>query len=137
MQESVFNIDPDMLQSALRRLDSMMATFYGKGLTLGYNGSSDAEETSLDQDSGLPDWANEFAVLQLALRLAPGVGKTVSPITASAAKSAYDVVLAKCAMPPQMRFPDTLPRGSGNKPWRYRDVFFNERRCCDELKGCS
>jgi hypothetical protein len=115
MHDSVFNIDPDMLATALRRLDAMMATWNAKGIRVGYNLPSLADGSNLQDDSGLPDAAYEAVILNLAIRLAPGVGKAITPATAGAAKQAYDTLLAICAKPGPMRFPSTLPSGSGNR----------------------
>lgn len=126
LQGFVFTLDPDMLQSALRRLDSMMATWNGKGIRLGYALPSSSASSSLDSESGLPDWANEAAYLNLALRLAAGHGKVIAQGTAIAAKQAYDGLLSRIAYPPQQQLPGNLPRGSGNKPHRgQQNPFFS------------
>jgi hypothetical protein len=129
MQDSVFNIDPDMLQSALRRLDSMMATWDSKGIRVGYNLSTQANGSNLDDDSGIPDFANEAVLLHLAIRLAPGVGKTLSPSTAAIAKMGYDTLLNYCAQPIPMQYPGGMPRGAGNKPWRWQRNEFMPAPC--------
>lgn len=114
---SDFNVDADQLEDGLRRLDTMMATWNGKGIRLGYALPSSPDESDIDADSGLPDTANEAAYLNLAIRLAPSYGKTISPDTRTAAKQAYDVLLVDAAQPLQQQS-KMLPRGAGNKPWR-------------------
>lgn len=113
-----FNIDADALQSALRSMDSMMATWDGKGVRVGYLLPSSPGDSNLDDDAGLPDWAVEAVYLSLALRIAPSIGKTVAVETRINAKEAYNVLLLRPAFPPQQQLPNTLPRGAGNKPWR-------------------
>lgn len=113
-----FNVTPEDHQDALMVLDSMMALWSGKGIRLGYAQPSDANGSSPDQDSGLPDTAQEAVYLNLAIRLAGEYGKTLDQMTMVTAKQAYDALLARAVFPTQQQFPGTLPRGAGNKPWR-------------------
>lgn len=118
----VFNVDPDKLQDALHSLDAMMATWYGKGIRLGYLLPSSPDDSDLAHDSGLPDRAYEAVFLNLAIRIASGVGKQVSPDTRLSAKAAYDVLLSGAAFPPQAAS-KILPSGAGNKPSRTGQPF--------------
>ena len=116
----VFDLQPQQLDSALRRLDAMMATWNAKGIRLGYPLPSSPADSDLDQDTGVPDNAIEAMVLNLAVRVAPGFGKTVSPDTKGNAKRAYNELLANSAMPLEMQLGnETIPSGAGNKGWRY------------------
>lgn len=121
----VFDLEPEQLQSALRRLDTMMGVWDGKGIRLGYPISS-PESSNLDDDSNLPDAATETVFLNLALRLAPSFGKIPSVDTKSAAKEGYTILLAKAAHPIEMQFPGTLPAGSGNKARGIQNPFMPE-----------
>ncbi|MGE5622491.1 MAG: packaged DNA stabilization gp4 family protein [Bacillota bacterium] len=114
----VFDLTPEELQAAGRRLDAMLAMWNGKGICLGYALSS-GPDSDLDADSGLPDFAVEPAYMNLAQRLAAGYGKAILPTTAAAAKDGYDMLVARAAMPSEVQFPGSLPRGAGNKPWRW------------------
>ena len=105
----------------MRRLDSMMATWNGRGIRLGYPIPSTPEGGDLDDETDVPDNSNEAIYLNLALRLAPIVGKQVSMETKAAAKSAYGEVLNHATKPNEMQFPTTMPAGAGNKPWRRED----------------
>lgn len=116
----VFDLQPQQLDSALRRLDAMMATWNAKGIRLGYPLPSSPADSDLDQDTGVPDNAIEAMILNLAVRVAPGFGKTVSPDTKGNAKRAYNELLANSAMPLEMQLGnETIPSGAGNKGWRY------------------
>lgn len=119
LQGYIFNVGASEKQTALRRLDSMMATWNGKGIRLGYPVPSNANSSNIDDDSNIPDWAWEASYLNLALRIAAGFGKQVNPATAVAAKQAYDVVMLRMAFPPEQKFPGTLPLGAGNKAWTF------------------
>lgn len=124
--EYVFDLQPEQLETAMRRLDAMMATWNGKGIRLGYPIPSSPQNSDLDQETGVPDSANEAIYTNLGIRLAPTVGKTVALETKQAAKAAYNELLAKYTAPGEMQFPRSLPRGAGNKPWRDDDPFMPE-----------
>lgn len=114
-----FNVGAEELNSALIRLDAMMGTWNGKGIRLGYSMATEADGSELDQDSGLPDSAYETVICNLAIRIAPQFGKMVSAETKATAKAGYDVLLARAAMPTEQQYPSGMPRGAGNKPWRW------------------
>ena len=119
----VFDLTPDQLQSAMRRLDTMMSELNARGIRLGYSIPSTADAGNIDDDSGIPDSANEEVITNLGARLAPSYGKTLSPDTRSAARGAYMTLLSRAAMPEEMKLPGTIPTGSGNKPWRDGSAF--------------
>lgn len=112
----VFDLSPEQLQSALRRLDAMMAEWNGKGIRVGYPIPSSPESSDLDEPSEVPDSANEAIITNLGIRLAPMFGKTVSVDTKIVAKGAYNTVLARATFPPQMQMPGSMPAGAGHKP---------------------
>ena len=115
-----YDLQPSMLQGAMRRLNRMMAEWNGKGVRLGYPIPSNANGGDLDDETDVPDSAWEAIVTSLAIRIAPSYGKQVSPDTKAAAKRAYSTVLQRSTMPPEMQL-GAIPAGAGNKPWRYND----------------
>ena len=120
----VFALQPQDLETALRRLDAMMAEWNANGIRLGYPLPGSPESSDLDAESGVPDSANEAIITNLAIRLAPGFGKTLNALTAATAKTGYNTLLSRAAMPAQMQFPASLPSGAGWKSWRdYGDPF--------------
>lgn len=119
----VFDMQPEQLQGAVRRLDAMMAEWNGKGIRLSYPMPGSPEDSDLEAETNVPDRAYEAIICSLAVRIAPGFGKTPMPDTKARAKSAYNTVLMPFAMPSEMQFPDTLPSGAGNKSWRYDQPF--------------
>lgn len=119
----LYDIDTDQLQLAARRLDSLMATYNTKGIRIGYNMSSDPNNIDLDADTNVPDSANEAIFLNLAIRVAPTVGKTVSVETKTSARTAYLTLLSNFMEHGEKQFQENTPAGAGNKPWIRRDPF--------------
>jgi len=119
----VFDLTPEQLQSALNRLDSMMASWNAKGIRLGYPIPSSPQNSDLDEATNVPDSANEAIYLNLGIRIAPGFGKAVAVETKASAKMSYDTLLALAAMPPEQQLPGMMPAGSGHKPWRIDNPF--------------
>ena len=92
-----FDLQPEELQTALRKLDAMMATWAGRGVEVGYAFGASPDASDLDQDSGLPLVATEAVYLGLAVALAAGMGKTLPRSTTLNAKTAYDGLLSYVA----------------------------------------
>lgn len=123
----VYDLEPEQLESAGRRLDAMVASWNGKGIRLGYPLPSSPECANLDAETEVPDYANEAIYTNLAVKLAPTVGKVVSPETKATAKMTYNLLLQKASLPVEQQLPKTMPAGAGHKPWRnYKDPFLRE-----------
>jgi hypothetical protein len=123
MANYTFDLQPQQIDTALRRLDAMMATWNAKGIRLGYPLPSSPQDSDLDTETQVPDSANEAIVANLAIRLAPSYGKQVQIDTRTTAKLGYDTLLARATFPLEQQFPRTLPLGAGQKPWRYDTPF--------------
>lgn len=121
----VYDLESEQLESAMRRLDAMMATWNGKGISIGYPLPSSPELSDLDEETEVPDAANEAIYLNLAIRIAPTVGKTVSIETKTSAKAAYTQLLSHVVKPHEQQLPNTMPSGAGNKKYRYDQPFIN------------
>jgi len=118
----IFDLTPEQLQSALRRLDAMMAGWNANGIRIGWPIPSIADGSDIGVDAKAPDIANEAIYLNLAIRLASSFGKTLSSDTKMYADAAYSNLLNQTSAPtPERQFPDTLSRGAGTKPWRSLD----------------
>ncbi|WP_097303825.1 packaged DNA stabilization gp4 family protein [Pseudomonas chlororaphis] len=131
----VFDLEPQQLQTALARLDSMMATWNAKGIRIGYPAPSSPQNSNIDEETSVPDSANEAIYCGLGIRIAPDFGKTVSGEVKFIAKTAYDTLLALASTPLEKQFPGTLPAGAGNKPWRNNDSPFLNPPCDPLLAG--
>jgi hypothetical protein len=119
MASYVFDLAPQDLQSALRRLDAMMAEWNAKGIRLAYPLPGSPQDASLTEPSNVPDSANEAIITNLAMRLSPSFGKIPSPVTLSTAKAGYNTLLSRAAMPGEQQLPGTMPAGAGWKTWRW------------------
>lgn len=115
----VYDLNPEQLDSALRRLDSMISGWNANGVRIGYPLPNSPQDSDIDQDTGVPDFAIEAIYLNLAARLAPAYGKALSPETKQFADMAYNNLVNQTALPtPERQLPNTMPRGQGVKPWR-------------------
>jgi hypothetical protein len=121
----VYDITDAELISAVRRLDTMMADWNAKGVRLSYPIPSTPEATNADSETDVPDMANEAIITNLAVRIAPGYGKVVSPDTKFVAKNAYNVLMARVAADNMIekQLPSFVPAGAGHKSWRHGDPF--------------
>lgn len=106
----VFDLTAEQIESAVRRLNSMMALWDAKGIKLGFPITG----IDPDVDTGLPDHAIEAVYLNLGIKNAPSFGKMVAPELKIAAKSAYDQLLIAAAFPAEQQVTG-LPAGAGHK----------------------
>jgi hypothetical protein len=123
----VFDLTADQLQSAVRQMDALIAGWGANGIRISYPLPTKPDDSDLDQDSGIPDWAVEAVYSNLAMRLAPGYGKTTPAEIKVLADTAYSNLVNQAALPiPERQLPQTMPRGSGTKPWRnFNNPFIN------------
>jgi len=109
-----FDIAPEQTESGLRKLDSMLGYWNGKGIRLGYPIPNNPIDSALSEDSNIPDSAWEAVITNLAIRIAPSYGKMVSPDTKITAKNALNTLYRISAHPEEMQL-NVLPRGAGYK----------------------
>lgn len=118
LADYVFDIPVEQLQFGVRKLDALMAEWNGMGLRLSYALPGDVDGGSLDTESGIPDRAWQAVVTNLAVRLAPSLGRPIMPETKAAADRALNMLLGK-VMPPEQSFGRTVA-GAGNRTWRWQ-----------------
>jgi len=116
-----FDLQPEQLEAARQRLDAMMADWNGKGIRLGYPIPVSPQDGSIDEQTNVPDSAYEAIICNLGVRLAPSYGKQVMNETKATAKQGYDTLMQRATAPLEQQFPNTMPSGAGNKPWRVYD----------------
>ena len=127
LSQQEFDLQPEDMQSAMRRLDAMMAEWNGEGIRLAYPIPGSPEDSALDEETLVPDSANEAIITNLAIRIAPSRGKMVPPETKAVAKKGYCTLMRIAAQPPLMQMPETMPAGAGHKTWRDQDNPFVRR----------
>jgi len=120
-----FDLDPDMLQDALTDLDAMMAAWDELGIQIGYPLTANPQDADLDTQTDLPFSANEAVFLNLAIRIAPSHGKTVSREMKVAARSGYSALLNNAITVKKQQLPGSMPLGAGNKPWTQDRAFLD------------
>lgn len=108
-----FDISAESAESALLRLDAMMMQWDARGIHLSYP-IGDPGTTSLTEDSNIPAAAWEAVITNLAIRIAPSYGKTVSIDTKIVAKNALNTLLIASTQPRKMQL-NSLPSGAGYK----------------------
>lgn len=116
--EYEYDISQEQRQSAIRRLDAMMAEWDARGILLSFPISKEESSTPED-DSNIPDWAWDAVATNLAIRIAPSYGKAVAQETRINAKNAYNTLLAEFAKPKEAQFP-SMPKGAGYKTTEFR-----------------
>lgn len=111
-----FDLQPEQIENARRKLDTMVAGWSSKNIQIGYPLPSAANSSDVDQNTDVPDYAVEALYLNLAIKITPSHGKAIQPETKLQANVAYRNVL-RIAMsnPPSMEYSCSLPSGAGNK----------------------
>lgn len=110
----VFNLQPEQLQIAVKRLDSMCASWNAQGIRLGYPIPESPKYSDLSAETNVPDAANEAIYKNLALRIAPVHGKQISADLRSDSKLAFDAMLTKLVGVREMAL-GMIPAGAGRK----------------------
>lgn len=127
LAEYNFDISPEELGTARRRLDSMMAQ-WETIVSIGYYMPSNPDDSDVDDETNLAQGVVDAAALNLAIQLAPGLGKTPSALTMVGAKNGKNAVLAQYAVIPRKQYSGNLPVGSGNKPLPGWNGYFRPKK---------
>lgn len=109
-----FDLRPEQLQGARRLLDAMIAEWDGTGLFVGYPFGDD----DLNSDSNIPDVYLSAVYSNLAMRIAPGVGRQPMAQTIAAAERGMTAILQRQGeLLPRKADYASVPAGSGNYPY--------------------
>jgi len=116
----VFDISASEITDALNKLDRMVAQWDSRGIRIGYLLPSSPSTSNPDDDSGVPDIYSSAIVQNLAMLLAPSYGKTITQDMRINARMSYNDMISHVAERDlaTMQFPNNLPYGAGNKPYR-------------------
>ncbi len=105
--------EPQEIVKALVRLNGLMLQWENRNIFLGWNvGAEDPND-----ESGLPDWAQEAVFTNLALKIAPLYGRMATTDQKQEAANAYEAITLNNLC--NMEYPDTMPVGAGNQRYGY------------------
>lgn len=109
-----YTLAPEQAIYACERMDAMVAEWGGiRGVRIAYNfGDNPAA------DSGVAKSHEQAVSLQLAIALAPSMGKVLSEQTLALAEASWGQMLIAAAQPVQTQMPPNMPRGAGAKTHR-------------------
>lgn len=109
-----FDLQPEQYQTGLKRLDAMMSTWNSRGLRLSYPIPAEPENSDLDEETSVPDKANEAVYLNLATRLASSFGKVISVDLRNQANAMYNDLIRSEVGVTEVEL-QVVPMGAGNK----------------------
>jgi len=118
-----YTLSDAQLLVAKYQLDALVGEWNAYGIEMSYP-LSDTQNNDLDDDSNIPDWAISAIYKNLAVRLAPSIGKQAPNDLRIAARDGYKAVLRRQSFPRERQFPETLPYGAGNRPWIFGQNYF-------------
>lgn len=113
VQGSEAEFQPDEYQDAIFAMNNYMLDLDAKGVALGYTVVSD-----LGDDITIPTGALRGLIANIAIEVAPDYNGTISPGLVQAATDGLATMRLLGTSIPSMRFPSTLPVGSGNEGGR-------------------
>ena len=114
-----FDVTPEELFSGLRSMDSAMAMDKAQSINLNYNAPAKFGQGDLEDYSGIPDAAIEYASLRLAKAICSKMGKTLSQDARGRLVAATAAIRAMTAKPATARYHYGTVRGAGNRNWGY------------------
>lgn len=111
-----FDLTPEQVQSALRKLNGLMGEWDTTGIRIGFPFPSSYHDVEdIDAPFTVPDYAFNAVILALSVRIAPQYGKVVSPETMKAAKESFDALTHSVTSNiPQMQYMEGTPSGNNN-----------------------
>ncbi len=101
------------ISDTIEGLNDMMTEWASVGINLGYQ-----KVTAMADETDLPDWALAAVKFELAAREAPGYGKVLPASLVALGSNAKRAVVKRTSQIPFVNFPNTLPVGAGNSPYR-------------------
>lgn len=110
-----YNLSSHQYQDGLIRMDSMMSQWESRGIKINYPLPDEIGGSDLDNDVVVDVNANEAIYTNLAIKLAPTIGKQVSVETRKTARESYNELLARATIAPATPPAQGTPAGAGNK----------------------
>ena len=90
-----FDADPEILASALRQLDALVASLAAKNVPLPAGLPFNPDLSDINETTDIPAWANDAIIYGLAARLGGGLGKELSPTQKTIWREAMEAVMAR------------------------------------------
>lgn len=115
----LYDSDATLLQYGLRQLDNMMSSWEANKISLGYLLPSSPDASSIDDYSGLPDYAVNAVINNLSISLANSYGKQVSQDLSVKAHRGLEDIKAYTHEVPVVQLDRRLPLGQGNKNFTF------------------
>lgn len=112
-----FDVTPEELFSGLRSMDAAMALDVAQGIRLNYNFPLLFGQGDLEDYSGIPDAAVEYAALRLAKAICSKMGKTLSLDAKARLAQATAAVRILTLSIPSKEYHYGTPKGAGNRIW--------------------
>ena len=116
------------LATGLSVLNDMMIEWGEGSIRIGY-----LNPFSINDETGIPDWAISAVKYNLAIRLAPYVEKQASQEAIAVARESLKAVKRKTIKPIETLFPSTLPMGAGNRNGAFSRRFYGNPSANDLL----
>ncbi len=115
------NLTPDELQSAMWKLDNMMAGWTEDGIVFTPVYPQPATKTggSLSSETNAPTYANHAMAINLARLMSWGYGKVLATDLKGEANLAYNVLLGRYMVIPEISLQGMI-RGAGDKRRPFR-----------------
>lgn len=110
--DSITSPDPAEIADGLETLDAMVAEWENHGIRLGYQLTSDGVPVDPGDESGLADKHVMGVAANLAVNMAPLIGREAQPTIRSRAKLFYEGLLSVELI--QRQSDPMMPTGTGN-----------------------
>ena len=104
--------------STLRKMDAVMSQLLSQGVAVNYNFPAVFGQGKPSDAMGVPDSVLDTIAMMVALRVAPGMGKTMSVESRKALAEGKAFLFAETSKLPDMLLPKTTASGSGWYPWQ-------------------
>ena len=108
------DLRPEEIEHALYKLNTLLAEWNGKGLSLGVPLPFNPQDSDITAASNIPDYAVSAVTSGLALKIAPLFGKIVPPETIRSFNSGYQLLLNRALSIPEKQQP-AMMAGAGHR----------------------
>lgn len=111
-----YSLQPEDIQTALRRMNLMLAEWGADGIDVGYTAVDTPDADDFDEDSEINTDAVRAVILNLAIEIAPNYGKQVSTRTLIEAKNGKRRAKRdSITVPAKVLDNGAIPAGAGHK----------------------